>query len=567
MMTATESKVTDTSKLALDWKTVKDTRNYIVAAESPESGFEAEISRSRLDNSKPYFHYYHFGSNVTSITTRRLHSNNEDVYEVELEFISKGRRIGKLIPNKASLLLENHWMTLLAERLLELIASIEVHPEVSGKSSRSFFFRIITEVASGTDYDERFSLETKALEILAEAVPRIQPGEVGLTSALLSMMEMKVEFNNADEFFNYAHKLGIDKVRSNTGGDPVFPTIMYATRTLLVPPSEFSRFAFSPTMHQNNFVLRIAQECERFWDDMHLPLCSLEKVRKILERYSMRFVAEVVFSPKWSIDNFFPVYLTCLDKYFQNDSLALSMKEIYNEITLGDDADKSRTTSKTMARIAVARASVQVIYNKITECIQPEDKECWRCCLYSKRFKNEMVSVLSHIPPPPVPDDKTARKQIKSVGASFSKHTEEILKVSFLIDRHISNGDELRVFNKVRERLKLIAVKAGKETEKIYESRNDFELSNSIAAHLSSVMTRMAFCLSDVMYEMAGLPVDNTSREDFVSISEIAELVTTPVTAVLSTSTCRDLTLGRATMGALDNEAETTERFRQDACT
>lgn len=567
MMTGTKLTRTDTSKLSLDWEIVKDKRNYTVAAESIESGFEVEISRSRLDNSKPYFHYYHFGSNVTSITARRLHSNNEDVHEVELEFISKGRRIGKLIPNKASLLLENHWMTLLAERLLELIASIEVHPEVSGKSSRSFFFRIITEVASGTDYDERFFLETKALEILAEVVPRIQPGEVGLTSALLSMMEMKVEFNNADEFFNYARKLGIDKVRSNLEGDPVFPTIMYATRTLLVPPSEFSRFTFSPTMHQNNFVLRIAQECERFWDDMHLSLCSLEKVRKILERDSMRFVAEVVFSPKWSIDNFFPLYLMCLDKYFQNDSLALSMKEIYNEITLGDDADKSRTTSNTMARIAVARASVRVIYNKITECIQPEDKECWRCCLYSQRFNNEMVSILSHIPPPPVPEDKTARKQIKFVGASLSYHVEEILKVAFLIDRHISDGDELRVFNKVRERLKLAAVKAGKETKKVYESRNDFELSNYIAAHLSSVMTRMALCLSDVMYEIAGLPVDNTSREDSVTISEIAELVVAPIAAILSTSTCRDLTLGRATMGALDNEAETTERFRQDACT
>lgn len=566
MMTGTKLTRTGTSELALDWKIVKDTRNYIVAAENIESGFEAEISRSRLDNSKPYFHYYHFGSNVTSITARRLHSNNEDVHEVELEFISKGRRIGKLIPNKASLLLENHWMTLLAERLLELIASIEVHPEVSGKSSRSFFFRIITEVASGTDYDERFFFETKALEILSEVVPRIQPGEVGLTSALLSMMEMKVKFNNADEFFDYAHKLGIDKVRSNPGGDPVFPTILYATRTLLVPPSEFSRFAFSPTMHQNNFVVRIAQECERFWDDMHLSLCSLEKVRKIFERDSMRFVAEVVFSPKWSIDNFFPLYLMCLDKYFQDDSLALSMKEIYNEITLGDDADKSRTTSNTMARIAVARASVRVIYNKISECIQPEDKECWRCCLYSQRFNNEMVSILSHIPPPPVPENKKARKQIKFVGASLSYHVEEILKVAFLIDRHISDGDELRVFNKVRERLKLAAVKAGKKTEKVYESRNDFELSNYIAEHLSSVMTRMALCLSDVMYEMAGLPVDNTSREDSVTISEIAELVVAPVAAILSTSTCRDLTLGRATMGALSNETETTERFRQDAC-
>lgn len=539
MMTATKSTKTDTFKLALDWEIVKDTRNYIVAAESPESGFEAEISRSRLDNSKPYFHYYHFGSNVTSITARRLHSNNDEgVHEVELEFISKGRRIGKLIPNKASLLLENHWMTLLAERLLELIASIEVHPEVSGKSYRSFFFRIITEVASGTGYDERFSLETKALEILAEVVPRIQPGEVGLTSALLSMMEMKVEFSNADEFFDYARKLGIDKVRSNPEGDPVFPTILYATRTLLIPPSEFNRFAFSPTRYWNNFVVRIVQECERFWDDMHLSLCSLEKVRKILEHDSMRFVAEVVFSPKWRIDNFFPVYLTCLDKYFQDDFLALSMKEIYKEITLGDDADKSRTTSNTMARIAVARASVRVIYNKITEHIQPEDKECWQCCLYSQRFNNEMVSILSHIPPPPVPDDKTARKQIKSVGASLSYHVEEILKVAFLIDRHISDGDELRVFNKVRERLKLIAVKAGKETEKVYESRNDFELSNYIAAHLSSVMTRMALCLSDVMYEMSGLPVDNTNREDFVSISEIAELVAAPVAAVLSDSVC-----------------------------
>lgn len=537
-MIATDLTRTITPEVTLDWKIVKDTRNYVVAAESIESGFEAEISRSRLDNSKPYFHYYHFGSNVTSITARRLHSNNEGVHEVNLEFISKGRRIGKLIPSKASLLLENHWMTLLAERLFELIASIEVHPEVSGKSSRSFFFRIVTEVASGTDYDERFFLETKALEILADVVPRIQPGEVGLTSALLSMLEMKVEFNNVDELFNYAHKLGIDKVRSNPEGDPVFPTILYATRTLLVPPSEFSRFAFSSTILWNNFVVRIVQDCERSWSDMHLSLCSLDKIRKILQHDSMRFVAEVMFSSNWSIDNFFPVYLTCLDKYFQTDFLASSMNEVYKEITLSDDVNKSRITNDAMARIAVTRVSVQVIYNKIAEYIQPKDKECWQCCLYSQRFNNEMVSILSHIPPPPVPENKNARKQIKFVGASLSYHVEEILKVSFLIDRHISDGDELRVFNKVKERLKLAAVEAGKETEKVYESRNDFELSNYIAEHLSSVMTRMALCLSDVMYEMAGLPVDNTSREDFVSIAEIAELVAAPVAAVLQDSVC-----------------------------
>ena len=40
------------------------------------------------------------------------------------------------------------------------------------------------------------------------------------------------------------------------------------------------------------------------------------------------------------------------------------------------------------------------------------------------------------------------------------------------------------------------------------------------------------------MYEIAGLPVDNISREDFISISEIAELVTTPAAAVLSTTAC-----------------------------
>ena len=537
-MIATDLTRTITPEVTLDWKIVKDTRNYVVAAENLESGFEAEITRNKFDNFDTYLRYSHFGSNITSITARRLHSNNEVVHECNFEFISKGRIIGKLIPSKASLLLENHWMTLFAERLLELLGSIKIHPEVSGKSHRSFFFRIVAEVASGTDYDERFSLETKALKILSEAVPRIQPGEVGLTSALLSMLEMKVEFNNVDELFNYAHKLGIDKVRSNPEGEPVFPTILYATRTLLVPPSEFSRFAFSSTILWNNFVVRIVQDCERSWNDMHLSLCSLDKIRKILQHDSMRFVAEVVFSSKWSVDNFFPMYLTCLDKYFQNDFLASSMNEVYKEITLGDDVNKSRTTNDAMARIAVARVSVRVIYNKIAEYIQPKDKECWQCCLYSQRFNNEMAGILSYIPPPPVPDDKTAREQIKSVGASLSYHAEEILKIAFLIDRQISAGDELKVFSKVRERLKLVAIKAGKETERVYESRYDFELSNYIAEHLSSVMTRMALCLSDVMYEMAGLPVDNTSREDFVSISEIAKLVTTPVAAVLSTTAC-----------------------------
>lgn len=560
-MTATDLTRTITPEVTLDWKIVKDTRNYVVAAENLESGFEAEITRNKFDNFDSYLRYSHFGSNITSITARRLHSNNEGVHEVNLEFISKGRRIGKLIPSKASLLLENHWMTLFAERLLELLGSIKIHPEVSGKSHRSFFFRIVTEVASGTDYDERFSLETKALKILSEAVPRIQPGEVGLTSALLSMLEMKVEFNNVDELFNYAHKLGIDKVRSNPEGEPVFPTILYATRTLLVPPSEFSRFAFSSTILWNNFVVRIVQDCERSWNDMHLSLCSLDKIRKILQHDSMRFVAEVVFSSNWSIDNFFPVYLTCLDKYFQNDFLASSMNEVYKEITLSDDVNKSRITSKTMARIAVTRVSVRVIYNKIAGYIQPKDKECWQCCLYSQRFNNEMAGILGYIPPPPVPDDKTVRERIRSVGASLSRHTEEILKVAFLIDRQISAGDELKVFSRVRERLKLVAIKAGKETEKVYESRNDFELSNYIAAHLSSVMTRMVLCLSDVMYEMAGLPVDNTSREDFVSISEITELVAAPVTAVLSDSACISLTPGRAIMGALTNGTEATERF------
>lgn len=508
-------------KLSLDWRIVRDTRSYIVRAENPRTGDKTEITRYRFSNS--HSRYRHLGSNVTSIIARK--STNDEQQEIEMRFISGGRRIGKILPSKASVLLENHWMTLFAERLLELLKSITIPFRTFEKPRRSFFFRVTTEVADGTNYDEIFSLETNALRVLADAVMMIQPGEVGLTSALLSMLEIKVEFNDADELLQYVNGLGMDKVKHKPGDSTVFPSVLYAARTLLVPLSEFSRFKDSPTYYQNDFFLRGAESSERFWRTIHFSAGTLDRVRDILKPEEMYQLAETVFSNKWNPDNFFPMYLTCLDKCLQN-CLSTSANRIYKELIHNSDKEKANPVSDAIARVAVARASTRVVYETLNRKIQYKD--CW---FYPHGLENEVDAVLSWIPAPHNPENDN-----KPVRNSLRQHVIEVLETAFLIDEYISVGGESHVLNRVRERLNLVAFKAGTEAARIYEDTDDFHLPEYIACHLSSVMTRMSLCLSDTMYEITGIPVDNTSLEDFVSISDIGELVTAPVAAILSTA-------------------------------
>ena len=525
-MSTTNSTDVTPPELFLDWRIVRDTRSYIVRAEDLRTGDKAEITRYRSSDS--HSRYRHLGKSITKITVRK--SINNEQQEIEIRFISSGCRIGIILPSKASVLLENHWMTLFAERLLELLNSITIPTRTPEKPHSGFFFRVTTEVADGTNYDERLSLETKALRVLVDAVIKVQPGEVGLTSALLSMLEVKVEFSDDGEMLQYAHKLGIDKVKYKSGDEYVFPTVLHAARTLLIPPSELSRFKDSSTYYQNDFFLRDTESSERFWRTIHFSPGTLDRVRDILKPDEIHPLAETIFSSKWNPDNFFPMYLTCFDKCLQS-CLSTSMNRIYKELIRNSNKKRASAVSDAIARVAVARASTRVVYESLSREIQCKD--CW---FYPQGLESEVDAVLSRIPVPHNPENDN-----KPVRDSLRQHVTEILEAAFLIDKYISVGGESQVLSRVKTRLNRVASKAGTEALRIYEDTDDFHLPEYIACHLSSVMTRMSLCLSDTMYEIAGIPVDNNSLEDFISISDIGELVTTPIAAVLSSEIRQDV--------------------------
>lgn len=156
----------------------------------------------------------------------------------------------QLFPYGASTLLKNHWVVLFAERLIELLEHVEdytsrVEVTLSTEKPRN---RYRHESDSAVKVSHTIS-------IVSEAAYLIEPGEIGLTSAVLSAMANRINYPDGKSLIQDAKSMGLDDITmenheksvkralsSDRWNEPLyalkpFHSLMRACGSLIIHPS------------------------------------------------------------------------------------------------------------------------------------------------------------------------------------------------------------------------------------------------------------------------------------------------------------------------------------------
>lgn len=195
--------------LMLNWKIIEGGRKYKLQANDSKRKYRVEIDRSikRTDLFRSYSH------NITTVTVSA--SDPDSPFKrykprIILEIISSGKRAKEVIPNKAEEYLNGHWLTILAERMVEIVSCIS--------NNEYGYNELIIEFSHGMDtkLDKEFSSALNALRFTREIALIIQPGRIGITSALLSMLKLSTTYPNADSLIQEAKEAGLAELTSTS---------------------------------------------------------------------------------------------------------------------------------------------------------------------------------------------------------------------------------------------------------------------------------------------------------------------------------------------------------------
>jgi hypothetical protein len=220
--------------LMLDWRIINDGRNYKIQANDSSGQHRVEINRSmkRMDLDRSYSH------NITRVTVSA--SDPDSPFrgykpKITLKIISSGKHAKEIIPNKAEDYLNEHWLTILAERMVEVVSCINKNDNRSHE--------LVIEFSHGMDtkLDKKFSGALNTLEFTENFALRIQPGHVGITSALLSMLEMSTTYTSADLLIQEAESAGLAEltsagVQKSSNNDYIFFSPESVFWSLIVDP-------------------------------------------------------------------------------------------------------------------------------------------------------------------------------------------------------------------------------------------------------------------------------------------------------------------------------------------
>lgn len=195
--------------LMLNWKIIEVGRKYKLQANDSERKYRVEIDRSikRTDLFRSYSH------NITTVTVSASDPDNpfkRYKSRIILKIISSGKHAKEVVPNKAEEYLKGHWLTILAERIVEVVSCIN--------NNEHGYNELVIEFSHGMDtkLDKEFSSALNALRFTKEIAPRIQSGRIGITSALLSMLKLSTTYPNADSLIQEAKEAGLAELTSTS---------------------------------------------------------------------------------------------------------------------------------------------------------------------------------------------------------------------------------------------------------------------------------------------------------------------------------------------------------------
>ena len=220
--------------IMLDWRIINDGRNYKIQANDFSGQYRVEIDRSmkRMDLDRSYSH------NITRLTVSSSESDSPFrgyKPKIILRIISSGKHAKEIVPNKAEEYLNGHWLTILAERMVEVVSCINKNDDRSHE--------LVIEFSRGMDtkLDKKFSGALNTLRFTKDMSSRIQPGHVGITSALLSMLEMNTTYTSADVLVQEAKNAGLAEltsagVQKSSNNDYIFFSPESVFWSLIVDP-------------------------------------------------------------------------------------------------------------------------------------------------------------------------------------------------------------------------------------------------------------------------------------------------------------------------------------------
>ena len=220
--------------LMLDWRIINDGRNYKIQANDSSGQYRVEIDRSikRMDLDRSYSH------NITRLIVSSSESDSPFrgyKPKITLRIISSGKHAKEIVPNKAEEYLNGHWLTILVERMAEVVSCINKNDDRSHE--------LVIEFSCGMDakLDKKFSGALNAMKFTKEMSSRIQPGNVGITSALLSMLEMNTTYTSADVLVQEAKNAGLAEltstgVQKSSNNDYIFFSPESVFWSLIVDP-------------------------------------------------------------------------------------------------------------------------------------------------------------------------------------------------------------------------------------------------------------------------------------------------------------------------------------------
>lgn len=218
--------------LMLDWRIINDSRNYKIQANGSSGQYRVEIDRSikRTDLFRSYSH------NITTVTVSASEPDSpfrRHKPKITLRIISSGKHAKEIVPNKAEEYLKGHWLTILAERIVEVVSCIN--------NNEHGYNELVIEFSHGMDtkLDKEFSSALNALRFTKEIALRIQPGRVGITSALLSMLKLSTTYTSADSLIQEAESAGLTEltsvsVQNSSNNDYIFFSTESVFLSLLV---------------------------------------------------------------------------------------------------------------------------------------------------------------------------------------------------------------------------------------------------------------------------------------------------------------------------------------------
>ena len=233
--------------LMLDWRIINDGRNYKIQANDSSGQYRVEIDRSakRMDIDRSYSH------NITRLTVSS--SEPDSPFrgykpKITLRIISSGKHAKEIVPNKAEEYLNGHWLTILAERMAEVVSCINKNDDR--------FHELVVEFSRGMDakLDKKFSGDLNALRFTREMSSRIQPGRVGITSALLNMLQMSTIYTSADSLIQEAEKAGLTSlcVQNSSNNDYIFFSPESVFWSLIVDPkNDITKQCYKGTSYFN----------------------------------------------------------------------------------------------------------------------------------------------------------------------------------------------------------------------------------------------------------------------------------------------------------------------------